>query len=431
MKTASSASLIVIMIGGLLLVNMLRIGAAQTSTEVIGIISSDTRWTKVNSPYILTGPVKVNNSVTLTIEAGATVNLNSYYIQVEGTLEARGSSADQIHFNSGSIKFTDSSNDWNEQTGTGCIIENAMLNSVEISSKNAIKLNHNTINGDVTVNGASIVLSNTIVGTVDAEGSTEVRGNTITGGISAGGLYATSEKYPKISSNSIFGGFGYEKCGISSSGYALIVDNTISDCNFGVKLFTGSYILGGSYASNAIIERNKITGTTHGIHLEIYTTRVHGSIKPFISSNTISQNTIGVYLDGDAHYLTIKNNNIQDNSGYSLYLSSAQDLNATYNWWGTTDAQSIKQKIFDFDRDFNLGKVTFVPFLTEPKAQAMPDSNAPIPNLTPTPPTTELPSTSPMPSQEPQQIEIIAGAVIVAIVLGAGLGFLIYFIRRQ
>jgi len=439
MKPLLSAFLIAIMIGGFTLAGTLQLSTVQAATNVSGIISSDATWAKANSPYSLTGPVKVNNDVTLTIDTGATVNLNSYYIQVDGTLLARGSSADQIHFNSGSIKFTESSNDWNEQTGTGCIIENAVLNSVTISSKNAIKLNQDTINGDVTVNGASIVSSNTIVGSVGAGGSTIVWKNTITGGISSGADTA-SGKYPIISSNTISGGSGYVNCGIGTTGYALIVDNTISDCNYGIKIITGRDIFGGSIAPNAIVERNKITGTSQGIHLEIYPAMVYGSINPSISSNTISKNTIGVYLDGDARYLTIKNNNIQDNSNYSIYLSSAQDLNATYNWWGTTDAQSIKQKIFDFDRDFNLGKVTFVPFLTEPNSEAMPNPNAsppstptPAPSTSPLPTPTASPSTTPTPYHEPQQTELttIIGAVIVVVVLGAGLGLLIYLIKRK
>ena len=132
-KPLLTAFLTAIIISGLALAGTVHFSTVHAATEVTGVISTDTTWTVANSPYSLTGPVKVNNSVTLTIEAGATVNLNSYYIQVEGTLQARGSSADQIHFNSGSIKFMGSSNDWNEQTGTGCIVENAVISSTSSS----------------------------------------------------------------------------------------------------------------------------------------------------------------------------------------------------------------------------------------------------------------------------------------------------------
>jgi hypothetical protein len=50
--------------------------------------------------------VAVNNGVTLTIEPGVTVNLNSFYIRVNGTLTARGTDNDKISFNGGYIVFT-------------------------------------------------------------------------------------------------------------------------------------------------------------------------------------------------------------------------------------------------------------------------------------------------------------------------------------
>jgi parallel beta-helix repeat protein len=361
----------------------------------------------------------VNSDVTLTIEAGVTVNLNDHYIQVEGVLQARGNEADPIHFNSGTLKFTESSDDWNEQTGTGCIVENAVLSSAGISSKSAIKINHNTINGDVTVNGPSVVSSNTIVGSVATVGSTTVLQNTVTGRINGGGD-TTSENYLTISGNIITQGAGYINCAIESTGYALIADNTISDCNYGINIITGRDRFGGSIAPNTIVERNTITGTTHGIHIEIYSAMVYGSIKPSISDNAVSKNTVGLYLDGDAHYLTLKNNNLGENYDYNIYLSSPQNLDATDNWWGTTDTQSIKQKIFDFNRDFNLGNVIFVPFLT-----------APNPEITPSP--TASPSATPTPSQEPPPIEftVIIGTIIIVATISVGLSLLIYLIKRK
>ena len=76
---------------------------ANGSTNAIGIINSDTTWTKAESPYTLTGPVAVNLGVKLTIQPGAAVNLNGFYIQVNGTLTAIGTSTDQIQFTNGEL----------------------------------------------------------------------------------------------------------------------------------------------------------------------------------------------------------------------------------------------------------------------------------------------------------------------------------------
>ena len=135
------------------LVGILPLVKAQSG--VISILGSDTVWTKANSPYSLAGPVVISEGVTLTIQAGATVNLNSYYITVNGTLRAIGNSADPIHFNGGNITFTGYSNAWNEQTGSGCIIENAVLISTSLYG-GSVKINNNSINAAVS-GGSSVI----------------------------------------------------------------------------------------------------------------------------------------------------------------------------------------------------------------------------------------------------------------------------------
>src|SRR5665647_369936 len=115
------------------LINSFYFPTGQASKEVRGIIDSDIIWSKSNSPYILTAPLSVKNGITLTIEPGVTINLNSYYIQVNGTLVAKGTSANLIQFKGdGAIKFTEASKSWNGQSGVGCIIENANVSLVYI-----------------------------------------------------------------------------------------------------------------------------------------------------------------------------------------------------------------------------------------------------------------------------------------------------------
>jgi hypothetical protein len=112
----------------------------KPSVNFGGIISSSTTWTKTNSPYILTGPVLVGYGVTLTIEPGVNVNLATYYLEVNGTLNARGTATDKITFSAqyngfpgetASIVFTDFATGWNEQTRSGSIIENAGISSAQ------------------------------------------------------------------------------------------------------------------------------------------------------------------------------------------------------------------------------------------------------------------------------------------------------------
>ena len=79
-KSLSRALLITILVNGLILASDVHFGTVQASTDVTGIISSDTTWTKANSPYTFTGAVGIGSGVTLTIEPGVTVNIGSYYL---------------------------------------------------------------------------------------------------------------------------------------------------------------------------------------------------------------------------------------------------------------------------------------------------------------------------------------------------------------
>ena len=59
---------------------------AAGPTYVSGSITSDTTWYLMNTPYIVTGDVIVDNGTTLTIEADVTVKFDGLYsLIVNGT----------------------------------------------------------------------------------------------------------------------------------------------------------------------------------------------------------------------------------------------------------------------------------------------------------------------------------------------------------
>lgn len=92
-----------------------------------------------------------------------------------------------------------------------------------------------------------------------------------------------------------------------------------------------------------------------------------------IRGNTIADNSFGFFSQGTSAS-TINYNNFENNSDFNIKLYQKSDVNATFNWWGTTDAALISQKIFDNKNNFHSGTVTFVPFLTEPNPEAVPSS---------------------------------------------------------
>ena len=108
------------------------------------------------------------------------------YIQVEGTLVAKGEGVNHVYFNNGRhIWFTKDSTGWNEQTKTGSIIENAILTHVSLKIENTPKIFNNTIRGSIGIEGSSLSITNNhVYGSIYVEGGSPVITNNI---ISTGG----------------------------------------------------------------------------------------------------------------------------------------------------------------------------------------------------------------------------------------------------
>jgi hypothetical protein len=109
----------------------------QVGSSVGGILWDNTVWTPSGSPYNFVSDVIVAQNSTLTIAPGTVVNLGVSAFIINGTLNARGNSDNMIVFEAQNrttrswpprIFFNDSSTPWNENTGTGCIIDYAQVN---------------------------------------------------------------------------------------------------------------------------------------------------------------------------------------------------------------------------------------------------------------------------------------------------------------
>jgi hypothetical protein len=339
LKKLFSTLLIILLVSGIIFAGSADFGRAQSSTPAGGIINVDTTWSKADSPYILTGALGIISGVTLTIEAGVTVHFSDNYMQVNGTLNAKGTSTDPIQFNGGAnpaITF-------NGADAGNSIIENSILNSTSITIQGSSpKISSNTFNCRISI----------------FEGS------------------------PQISNNKFIGGDGL----VLYDSNAAISGNVFSGTSQAV------YVGSSQLYSTPLIERNLIAGNGYGIIMPVSAT-----FNPIIRNNTIANNTEGISIyNGGVPLPTIIYNNIYGNSRYNFRLTDIRvNVDAAQNWWGTTDAQAIGESIFDFKKDFNLGNVTFEPFLNELNTQAMPDGNV----LSDLP--TENPTAAPQPSAEP------------------------------
>ena len=346
-------------------------------------------WTKTNSPYNLTGNILINSGTTVTVEAGTTLNLNGYYIivngsliiqqgatinmqnahiQVNGVLSAIGRNNNPIQIKSynSSIIFSSLSSGWNQQIASGCKIENANLGLMSISVSSSAELTNDTILGGFYVYGGSPVIT----------------GNVIGGGISVSG------GSPIISENTIHSSINWHGSGelrTEMGQTALIADNIIYDVPPG---YPGITLSGYSLDSNLIIERNLITTGIYpgndGIDIAM---NENVNCPVSIINNTIVNNDIGIHITRGVPQ-SISNNNIYNNT-FNVKSGESNLIDCSNNWWGTTDQQAINQTIYDNKNDFNLGTVNFVPFLKAPTSQTTPSLST---SPTSTPSTPEFPS---------------------------------------
>ena len=350
--------------------NLVHLGKA--ATEVTGVISADTTGTKANSPYNLTGHILVDEGVTLIIEPGVTVNFNGYFMNVGGSLSAIGNETEKIIMTGSEMSY---SGEWMGRiyflsTSNDSIIEHAEITSAVDYDKILVKGNSTRI--------CNNILTNVSVGIIDC--SPIIAGNIIRGNLDRGiTVTGTSVREPVlITGNTITNnGVGVYLSYDASS--PIVSGNDISDNIFG--------IISDCMWSNATVTNNLIMNNRgcleHGYPAGIITEGAGILILSAISygvdigNNTIYRNEYGISIRGSP-YTVITQNNILENDDYDVFNDLPDDINASNNWWGSTNTSTIDQSIYDLYDDFNLGEVTYLPFLNQS------NTNAPaIPSLAP------------------------------------------------
>jgi parallel beta-helix repeat protein len=127
---------------------------------------------------------------------------------------------------------------------------------------------------------------------------------------------------------------------------------------------------GGIHASGntVIITNNSINNNSaEGDGAGIYTDSCKAIIYNLITCNSISGDegkAGGIYVTEQP---SINYNNIYDNAPYDIYNSNACNssaVNATNNWWGSTDETRIQAHIYDWYDTSSLGIINYIPYLT-------------------------------------------------------------------
>ena len=269
--------------------------------------------------------------------------------------------------------------------GTAMIQNNIITGPVEVG--NSSMVTDNNIDGGVIISdGSPTISNNTIVGaiTVNSGQAPAISQNTISGSITI------NSGSPQITDNYVSGNRMNLGIGVSSSytgGNVLIADNYMMDCCYGGAFWSNS--------GSATFQYNQITNCQYGMSFS------GGTLT--ITDNTLQNNTISVVLQNPMTIQALNDNNIVESQQSSIYLDNyTANVDATNNWWGTTNQQVINQTFYDFFNNYNLGIVNFIPFLTAPNSKATPNIPAPsaLPSTpTPTPASSTPSQSTPTPTQ--------------------------------
>ena len=162
------------------------------------------------------------------------------------------------------------------------------------------------------------------------------------------GIVLTSCRYTNMTNNTVY----------NNSGQAIVIQYSNNSRALGNNVSNnpgeGCIVLSGN--SNTVANNTfSFNGQAGGITL-MSTTNAN------VTLNTIFNNTEGIYRTGTTSGSIILYNNIYDNSVYNFLNAQADNVNATYNYWGSTNCTAINASIYDWGHNSSRGNVTWSPF---------------------------------------------------------------------
>lgn len=314
----------------ILLAIYLSLGSLVAHGAIIsdGHIQTDTTWTVTESPYLIEDDLIIDPGVILTIEPGVEVRFasintdggesNRAELMVYGTLRAIGDLDYPIRFTS-ETEIVDMGS-WG---GIYLYEAGSQLSYVQIDRATTALV----IMKEATVEWSKII-NNLQTGVQVAE---------------------------TANVNLIGNEFTYNRVGLFLSGIGTVQENRFQSNNYGM-LVQG--------VKNLVLKSNSFESNTYGIYLE----QIGAGNK--ILNNSISGNDYGIYQDS-GHSLVVNYCDIYNNELYDFFHLGLEDVQAAYNWWGTSDSKIIDTFIFDQSDNgssVTYGYVQYDPFL---KASAL------------------------------------------------------------
>jgi hypothetical protein len=338
------------------------------ATYVEGVITQDTTWTLVDSPFVLSNDVTVNLGATLTIEPGVDVRFGGdFSLIVNGRIVADGTPERSILFTtndpSGIIVWEKIEiNGTQPSSFMDCIIENGtngiIVDSGVLDVENSV-IRSNSENG-IMMNGGTLTIRNS-----------ELTNNTLGNAINiADGDFASVEN-DTIDSNGngilIAGGdqVNVHNNIITSNGNGLLMAGQLNGTtNVRQNEISSStqngMLLQAETLGNTAITDNNVTANNCGLFIS-------ANASTYITGNYVSNNTVGIQYDGFANHTVYFNDIFENGQGVELAPSYAGIVNATQNYWGKSTGPE-HDSLNPHGKGNNVGgngtNLLFIPWLT-------------------------------------------------------------------
>jgi parallel beta-helix repeat protein len=308
-------------------------GGASAETRVGGDITGVVRWTKAQSPFIVTADIMVRKGARLIIDPGVVVRFKpniadqkglrpfDLEVTVYGTLEAQGADNDSIFFTSDAVE--PSWEDW-----AGIVVPDAGGKAV----LSRVALEFATFG--ISVIEGDLDLSRSAIRYCRHKGISIIRGRA------------------RLNRNFITGIGNFAGTGIGI--YLLQSPDVVLEGNI---IFGAQSAMACERGSNAKILRNLLTlSKTYGIEVT--------NSSPEITGNTITQNEVGLLLRGES-FPKVRDNNIFGNAMFEVVVNSYKatadgkpvEIDMSNNWWGRITPDVVSDKIDDADDDPTAGAV--------------------------------------------------------------------------
>jgi hypothetical protein len=316
----------------------------SSATPLTGALSVDSKMTAANSPYHIGANYAVASGVILLIEPGVTVKFDgNYFMRIDGTLIANGTSGSQITFTANS---STSKGAWNKLQLASTTSEISYCNfyyadraiSVESDAYPA-SISHCTFStnnfGFYTSNNSWQTGSLTL-------GSCTFNGNTT--GVENVYSYGLTVN---VSQSTVSNGTS----GLWAQGPITVDHSTVSGCQ------TGAFVNG--WYAPLQIRQSQITGNQTGL-----STGSGQSITTVSQTTFQSNTTCGIRIENysSACTLSVSNCNLLDT--VAVQNNQSFDYDFKNNYWGTTDTVTIASQIYDFFDNVLYGTINYTPFLT-------------------------------------------------------------------